>query len=284
MKKTAFLLSFFLSVTCLHAEETQVKEGNFSLPLSQQPGPLVGFGENIIEKGKTQFFMFADEYKRKNGYSIDVIPSIVYGIRDDLSLFINLPIAPRYKASGHHSAGLEDAFVQLEYAFYTAIQKSTTDQATIVANVTFPTGSFRKEPPTGAGSPSFFLGTTYSHMGRDWFSFGSLGTIQTTSRGNNKTGNQYLYQTGFGRNIASLHGWIFAWMVEFDGLYTSKTRVRGIIDNNSGGNVVYLTPSLWASSEHVIIQLGAGGILTQHLFGNQSRYTHQIVCNLGWTF
>jgi hypothetical protein len=73
-------------------------------------------------------------------------------------------------------------------------------------------------------------------------------------------------------------------MIEANGVYASKDTVKGRSDPNSGGNVVYLTPSLWASSEHIVLQLGAGGVLTQNLFGNQSKFTHQVLFNLGLTF
>lgn len=265
-------------------EKTPLKLGNLSLRASQQPGPLAGFGENIIDKGQVQLFLFGDEYKRRKGYFIDIVPSILYGITNNLSILINTPVAPRYKEKKHRSAGLEDAFVQFEYAFYNATNYCSTSQATLVTNITFPTGSSKKNPQTGFGSPSFFIGSTYNHTAIDWFYFGSLGAILTTFHSNSKTADQYLYEIGFGRNIASPPGWIFAWMIEVDGSYASKNIVKGSIDPNSGGNVVYITPSLWISSEKIIVQLGAGGVLIQHLFGNQSIFTHQIIFNFGWTF
>jgi hypothetical protein len=265
-------------------DEEPLKLGNLSLLTSQQPGPLVGFGGNVIDKGQVQLFLFADEYRRKRGYFIDVIPSVLYGITDSLSIFFNVPIAPRYKEKQNHSSGFADIFAQLEYVFYTASDRCSTDQATIVINATFPSGSFNKNPKTGYGSPLFFFGATYNHTGIYWFYFGSLGAALTTFHSDNKAADLYLYEIGFGRNIASPPGWIFAWMVEVDGQYASRDFVKGKIDLNSGGNIVYITPSLWISSKRLIIQLGAGGVLTQHLFGDQSKFTHQIIGNFGYTF
>jgi hypothetical protein len=264
-------------------EEMPLKLGNLSLPPSQQPGPLVGFGENIVDKGQIQFFLFGDQYKKRKGYFIDLVPAVLYGFTDQLSAFVNLPIAARYKERDQRSAGLKDAFVQLEYAFYTANHRKSIDQATLVGNVTFPTGSFTKNPQTGFGSPSFFIGSTYNRTAIDWFYFGSLGTVLTTWHSDNKPADQYMYELGFGRNIPSPRGWIFAWMMEIDGTYASKDMVKGKTDPNSGGNMLFFTPSLWFSSEKMIIQLGVGGVLSQHLYGNQSRFTHQIVLNFGWS-
>ncbi len=266
------------------SETKSLKIGNLSLPTSQQPGPLIGFGENIIDKGQLQVFVFADQYEKRKGYMIDAIPSILYGITDNFSIFINAPAAIRYKEKKHHSSDIEDAFIQLEYAFYNKEELLSTDQATVVGNVTFPTGSYRQNPHTGVGAPSFFLGVTYNHTAIDWFYFGGLGALLTTFHHNTKFANQYLYEMGFGRNIVSPPGWIFAWMVEIDGQYGSKDIVQGRLDPDSGGNVIYITPSLWISSEKLIVQIGAGTVIEQHLFGDQSRYTWQAAVNFGWLF
>lgn len=272
-------------------EEQKVKEeelpkiGNFALPTSQQPGPLVGLGQNIIDRNQTQLFLFADDFVGIKKHMVDLIPSILYGVRDDFSIFFNVPIAASYKGNKSRSSGFEDMFLQFEYAFYTNKTSRFIDQATFITNVTFPTGSTKKQPSTGFGSSCFLLAGTFSRMYSDWFGFTSPGVILTTSRHGTKFGNEYLYQFGFGRNILSIDSeWIFAWMLEIDGQYTEKNKIMGAADCNSGGNIVYITPSLWISSKKMIIQLGVGVPPIQHLFGNQKREKYLLVANLGWTF
>ncbi len=158
-----------------------------------------------------------------------------------------VPASPRSKDGKHHSSGLQDIFVQLEYAFYTKNTIHSANQATIVANVSFPAGSSSKVPATGFGSERFFLGATFNHTEIDWFFFTSPGAIFTTSKHGTKFGDQLLYQFAFGRNIPSSSHWILAWLVEFDGLYSWKNKIKGCADQNSGGNVIYVTPSIWAS-------------------------------------
>ncbi|OJW51279.1 MAG: hypothetical protein BGO67_12485 [Alphaproteobacteria bacterium 41-28] len=210
---------------------------------------------------------------------------MLYGVTDNVSVFFNVPIAASYKEGKSRSSGLEDIFLQLEYAFYTNKTSKLIDQATLVANATFPTGSTKKQPPTGFGSSSFFLGGTFCRMYTDWFGFTSYGVVLTTPRDSTKFGNEFLYQAGFGRNILYINSeLIFAWMIEADGLYSEKNKIKGITDPNSGGNIVYVTPSLWISSKKIIAQLGFGLPATQHLFGNQKRNNYLLVANFGWTF
>ncbi len=258
--------------------------GNLSLPISQQVGPLVSFGENILGKGQVIVYLFADAFIGNDRYLTDVIPSVVYGIRDDLSLFLQIPFSPKNKDEEMHSAGFEDMSLQLEYAFCDITNVNSSMQATLVGNVTCPTGSSTKNPPTGFGSTSFFVGSTFSYTTENWFVFASPGAQITTSSGGTQFGDQLLYQWGFARNIPSPSGWIFAGMVEFDGQYSWKNTLKGKTDPNSGGNFIYLTPSLWFSSSRLILQFGMGYPIVQHLFGDQRKLWLSFDFNVGVTF
>lgn len=265
-------------------EEKPPRIGNFSLPTSQQPAALFGFGGNIIEKGEIQLYLFADDFVGKKRIITDIIPSVLFGITDEWSIFFNVPFTPLLKEDGKKSSGFEDFFIQLEYAFYNKSTTDYTDQATLVSNITFPTGSTHKNPPTGFGSPSLFLGGTYYRTWVDWFVFTSNGAILTSSEHGTKFGDQFLYQMGFGRNFSTPKGWIYAWMVEVDGQYYKKNRIDGIIDNNSGGNVIYVTPSIWISSKEMLFQFGVSLPVNQNLFGNQNKFDYALNLNFAWSF
>ena len=255
--------------------------GNFVLPTSQQPGPLTSLGQNIVDKDQTLLFLFADDYGGIGKHQVDIMPGILHGITDTLSVFFNVPVAASFKQDQNRSSGLEDAFLQFEYAFYTKKTSTLFDQATFVTNVTFPTGSSSKIPPTGFSSPSFFLGGTFSRMYTDWFVFTSHGAVFPTTHNTTKFGKEFLYQFGFGRNLFDIDSkWIYAWMAEINGQYSVQNTINGIVDSNSGGNIVFITPSLWISSKKLIFQFGFGLPVTQNLFGNQKRGTYLLVTNI----
>ena len=265
-------------------EKKPAKVGNFSLSTSQQPAALFGFGGNIIDKGEVQLYLFADVYRGKQRVTTDIFPSILFGITEDLSILFDFPFTPFMREDGKISHGLEDFYTQVEYAFYNKSTATYSDAATVLANITFPTGSSKKRPPTGFGSPSFFLGATYYHMQIDWFVFVAPGALLTTSEHGTKFGDQFLYQFGFGRNIPSPEGWIYAWMLEVDGQYNKKNRIRGTLDKNSGGNVIYVTPSLWISSENFLLQFGVSFPVNQNLFGDQHKFEYALNMNCAWSF
>lgn len=306
LKKSFYLLLFLLNFLVVSAHlqglttecrdeqtssENKEKEkeepppiGNFSLPTSQQPYGLFCFGGNVIDKGEVQLFFFTDDFNGKDKVIVDLIPGVLFGITDECSIFFNFPFTTKFKDGNQKSSGLEDFFIQVEYAFYNKKTPFYSDQATIVGNITVPTGSINKNPPTGFGSPSFFLGGTYCHMMVDWFIFTSHGAILTTSDHKTKIGDQFLYQFGLGRNIPSPPEWIYAWMVELDGQYNKKNRIHGKIDPNSGGNTIYVTPSLWISSKDVIFQFGLSLPINQNLFGRQNKFDYALNFDFAWSF
>lgn len=265
------------------SSERPPKEGNFSLPVSQQPAALFGFGGNVIEEGNKQLYFFGDWLAGKKRVVSDLIPSFLYGVTDTFSVSINVPFSPLMKVKNSHSQGIEDCFVQLEYAYYSKRTYTYSDQATVLMNLSAPTGR-PKDPPTGFGAPSLFFGWTYYRLKVDWCYFGACGAILPSSYRGTKFGNQYLYQAGVGRNIPSSKGWIFAWMFELDGQYGEKNIRKSALEPSSGGNVLFATPSLSISNEKFLMQLGVSFPVTQHWFGDQSRYQYGINLNTAYTF
>ena len=272
LKKKSFLLflialNFLISFDyILYADgglekETPYPIGNFSLPISQQPGCLFGLGQRIVEKNDSIIGVFPTILKGKKKNLTIVDPYILYGIRNDLSFLLNIPIDVRAKNNDNHSSGISDLFPVLEYAYYDKPTRTTYDQATIVGGVTLSTGSSAKVPNTGFGSSAFFLGFTGFRLTERFYYFGSAGTLQTTTDNyKNKFGSYYLYQFGGSVNLGDwVDGWIFALGLEFNGIFTERDKIAGITNPNSGGNVIFLGPSFWASSKEFILQIGLQG-------------------------
>jgi hypothetical protein len=265
--------------------EEPEKTGNFALRVSQQPAPFIAFGENVINKGQFQAYLFGDYFRGASQHTADALPYLVYGLTDNSSLLVAVPIAASYRQGSNTSHGVEDATIQYEYAFYTTSTKTYEAQATIVAGINLPTGSADSNPPTGTGAPSYFIGTTYNRTYNHWLGFVSPGATITTTRNGTRYGNQFLYQFGVGHDIASVASqWLLTGMLEADGLYSKKNQINGFTDQNSGGNVIYLTPSLFYARHNLILQAGVGVPCVQHLNGSQTMNNLFVAANIGWTF
>lgn len=285
---TFFSISSLLAKIELNSEKTSDKEipkiGNYSLPTSQQQGPLVGMGQNIVDKNDILLVVFSDQYKGKRNNIIETWPGFLYGISNQCSLYWALPFYIKNKNDYFESSGIQDIFLQLEYAYFTKPYHDGAFQSTCIGNITFPTGSAEKKPPTGLGSTSFFLGLTFQYQAFYWAIYTAYGATLTTKKNGRQFGNEFYYQYELEGIIASPPGWIFAWMLELDGTYTQRNIINNKKDPNSGSNIIFLTPSIWISSAHLMLQLGVGAPIYQSLRGKQNKFSYSIVSNFEWKF
>jgi hypothetical protein len=285
MKKIFFLLLYCIML-CAREEEIEdyIVKGNFALPTSQEPAPLFCFGQAIIDKGDLQAFAYVSSLLGKKTDFTQVIPLIFYGITDELTLTIGQPIAAKFKFNNSQSSGIGDFVIQGEYAFYNKDRPTYADQATIIANMTFPCGSLNKNPPTGFGSPTFLLGATAGHMSIDWYIFACFGGIITTPHNSDKFSNTLLYQWGFGKNLHYVpHKRIVTALLEFFGSYTNSSQIRGPHYKNFDDNNFFIGPSLWVSTKRFTFNPG----IAFSLYSNKKDPgigKILISAEVGWTF
>jgi hypothetical protein len=290
LKIVLFSVLLSLSIFCWGKEEEEKEEpppvGNFSVPVITQISPLISFGQLLV--GENAFLSEISGFNDQthHGYSNVIEPNAIYGIRNDMSLFVMVPLSLKSKEGSSHSSGIGDVLLQYEYGFYQRTKKEYTLVSTVVANVQFPTGSSRKKPPTETGWFSYFLGTTFAYTSFNWYAFFSTGGNFPTAHHGTKFGNEYLYQCGFARYIEQLSppGCIFDLMIEFDGTYSQKDRFAHARDRNSGGNAIFVTPSIWLSSKSWLLQSGASFPILQNLNGEQDKIKYSINYAFGVAF
>ncbi len=278
---------FFVILLCMihsssgaHTDQTPVKEGNFALSSSQQPGPLFGFGQNIVDKKNLQAYVYADYIRLKGQNNSNILPGLLYGIRDNLSLFFNIPMTiTSDKTRRSTSSGLS---LQLEYAYFSRTTDHSALQATILAALSGPNGSMIKQAITNRESSTFFLGATINCMSIDWYLYGSLGNLFAIKTNRTKQGDNFLYQLGIGRNIHHSQKHTYLFLVEFLGSTFKRDKTNGIRDSNSGGNLIFIAPSFWFSSERFLLQIGFSAPILQKLNGNQNPFRYQLAIDLGW--
>jgi len=280
------LLITTLFNTYASAEEPP-HEGIFSLPISQQPGPMVSFGQNIIEKNQIQGFLFPtylSASKPKQNYT-NLSPSLLYGLSNKASLLLSFPVAINYTFENYHSSGYGDTSIQGEYAFYNQDTKKYSDIATIVGNLSIPTGSTHTIPLIGQGSASYLLGTTFNRTWVDWMFFTSEGVYQYRPAPHEKLSTQYLYQAGLGHNLHSIPDkYIFLALLELSGQYSKNSIQINTLNTFSGGNHIVATPSLWFSTKKLILQLAISLPLTEQLTVPENQLNYNTSLSIAWTF
>ncbi len=263
MKKIFFLLVFYNLIIFSRDEDEvgHVFEGNLALKSSQEPGPLFCFGQTVIDKGDKQLYIFADDLGGKNNNFSDIVPYFIYGVSDKLAISCGFPFAAKFKSDNYCSSGIEDIFIQAEYSFYNKDSSRFANQATFLTALSLPTGSTKKTPNTGLGSPTLFFGLTATHTSVDWYVFGSPGILFNTGKARLDAGQIYYYQFGFGRNLYYLpHKRLITLILEFFGASSksssSSSGTSGTVNKNLITSGFYIGPSLWISTPQFIFNPG----------------------------
>ena len=199
-------------------------------------------------------------------------------------LYIALPIAAQFKANNQCRSQLEDLILQVEYAFYNKDRPTYANQATVVFNMTLPTGRSSIVIPNTYYMPSFFLGFTLSHMSHDWYVFASPGATITLPHKNTRFGDIFYYEAGFGRNLYYISNkFIITGLVEFFGTYQRPDKLCGRKELNSEGNNFFIGPSLWIATQRFIFEAGIAFPVVHNSI-NTGKHNYFFSAEMGWKF
>lgn len=275
-----------LQSSCIETEPEQLRIGNLALPPSQQPSTLYGFGQYVVDQGDLLCACFTGFNSGHNNFNTStIVPYLIYGLRDDTVVVVSLPIAAEWHVGCESSSGLSDANIEFEYLAYDYRTERSSWEVSLVGSVFLPFGNAEKKPATGFGSPSFFAGIITRYLSTEWYWYISTGGIFTTSHNKSRTGDTFLYQTGFGKNLGyESDKWTCMLLVEMNGIYTQKDKHHGVIDNTTGGNVIALGPTLWFSTQKFIFQAGALPVIYQNWNDDRTKLTVLVNFNFEWKF
>jgi len=267
------------------------KVGNFANLL--WPSNAFGFGEFIFNKGTIAPYLSMLHTKNENQYSTELILQTGYGITNIVSLLVSLPITVNARSQGSLGfgnlelqckftpQGVGDLEVQFEWAFYQKASTGSFTQATIVSNVTFPTGNFC---PTiglspGQGAYSLFFGATLSHTSDNWYAYLSDGISIAIPRNHIQIGNTVFYEGGIGRNLGNPWGTTLLALLEFNGVYIQKNKFCCLNNPNSGSNTIFLGPTMCWSIKNTQFFGGVQFPAYQHLNGIQPKQKYRLIFN-----
>lgn len=286
MKKlllTPFFISLSLYAKVIQKEVAYVHEGNLALRTSQQPAPLFSFGQFLVDKRNIQGFLSPEWLTSSQKYFSSFVPSMVYGFENNVALLVGVPFACKYKQETRRSSGVGDIFAQVEYGFHIHEGLTYVNKLTLVGGLTLSTGSARKNPPTGVGASSLFLGLTAHHRAIGWYYWISPGVNYWVPQNGIKPGVNFLYQAGLARNLYYVtEKQIITVMLEFLGSYTAKG-AQGCT-RQAATNLISLAPSLWVSTLHCILKAGVSIPVVQQSINRTDKDNYNAVLTLGYTF
>jgi hypothetical protein len=242
--------------------------------------PMFSLGNRMMPKGR---FAALERYiyqKNENSSASILVPTVRYGITDKLTIRWHLPIFIDRTVGKKSSDGTSNLVGVIEYSLFKHRVKETNReyQFNLIAGMDFKTETHDAKPSVGYGGTSFLVGTTGSSLSKKWYTFYSLAGAFSTTHNKQHPGSQFFYEIGAGYTIkhSILHN--LCVLLEMDGILSDKDKLAQTANPNSGGNIIYLGPSIeyryWTF-------LGAVGIqfpIVQHLNGNQDKRDFRFSC------
>lgn len=240
--------------------------------------------------------------------------SLAYGVTDDLTLSARLPYVDRQnirageiedgdaEAHDHGDAnGIGDLSVLAQYRFFS----SQTVHASVIGGIKAPTGKtdvkdggekLETEFQPGTGSWDWLFGASASmNSGRIGLHGNVLYNLTTEGSQNTEIGDAFFYNLGVVYSLSSGEGAAhhghdhshLKWdiMVELNGEYRQKNEIDGEKEDNSGGDVIFLSPGIRvSSSDKWSLFLSVGKSIYDDFNGRQTDVDYRLVGGLGFAF
>lgn len=219
---------------------------------------------------------------------LEYLNRIMYGVTEYLTLEMRMPVFLEKKVSEIDSIGnISNSFKAAGLGKIELISKfrlfydygfQKRNQIVAMGGIFFPTArraltGFEEKPIINNSSLDFELGTAGAFETTKVYHFASLVYRFNASARHIKEGDQFFYSYAFGYRPEAPDvdkvDWVF--LLDIDGIWTEKTKVNGSKIANSGGNVIFIGPSVFRSKGNAMIKAALQIPLAEHLNGSQEK-------------
>lgn len=231
--KNTWLYPFFLILYFLIFLDTQ------PMGLGQVAEISAGrLGARVITQKNVWTIQNTFEYFKEQAIrNLQLATQISYGLTESLGLKVLLPIYLINTSEEGKSKGISDIITMLSWNFF----QDEIHTGIIGAGIKWPTGNPLKIPTTGTGTYDVTLEFSTVHASDSWYASLDIDMILTTKRKGRKFGSQYLYELTFGHGLPFSDNedlQIFL-NLDLDGVLVEQDRFNGVIDPDTGGNVIF---------------------------------------------
>ncbi|QXP82627.1 transporter [Methylococcus sp. ANG] len=237
-----------------------------------------------------------------------------YGVTDTLSVGLRLPAVARFNVrapaeDGDHvdvlgdATGFGDITAFGQYRFWHTKDNST--HASLLFGLQMPTGMDHVktkqgepfdphfQPGTGAWSP--FVGAAFTHGFGQW----SVDTsyqyqFQGTGVAGSDQGDDFLYNVAVSYALsdsapnplyAETNSATWVLVAEINGEWRASQNTHGVVDPNTGGNTIYLSPGFrYAGGANWNVSFSFGAPIVRNEYGHQNIPDYRIVNRISITF
>jgi len=212
-----------------------------------------------------------------------------YGFTSKLAVFGVLPLVDINRKVGDVSAsefGLGDAALFARYEVFRSDQAGRTIRIAPYAGVRLPTG---RDGKTGDGSVDVFGGLIATIASTQWVLDSQLRYDHNREAEGFQRGDSTSFETSFQYRISprkviqETNAFVFG-VLELSANHYERNRLGGVVDSNSGGFQLYLTPGLQYSTRRWIADLGVKVPIVNDLNGTALEPDFTILASIRFNF
>lgn len=221
--------------------------------------------------------------------SLAALTVIGYGLTSKLALFGVLPIVTVDRRFGDVSAsysGLGDALLFARYEVFRLDNPGRTIRIAPFAGVRLPTG---RDGKTGDGSLDIFGGLIATLASTQWVLDSQLRHDFNRAANGFERGDSTHLETSFqyrlspAKVVLDTDAFVYG-VLEISANYYERNRTGGVIDPNSGGFHLYLTPGLQYATRRWIADLGVKLPLVRDLNGTALEPDYSVLTSIRVNF
>ncbi len=243
---------FFLLASLVFSRNSNAELDH--LPYSAGPGPLFSFGQNVQKKNGFVYrqIYFVSEADLHTTFLLH--NHIYYGITDTLTFVVKQPILAKNFRLGINGRGICNTRLELEFITYEyKIPDECRLRTTILGAMIFPTNTSKIITLQTTKSMNYFAGITESFATPKIFQYMFFGIFVPTSK---DYGFLFYCQTGFAHTIMRHDDFYLGVDIEVNVEYQKTHKFTNKPVLALGGTAIYIGPTLRASRDHFIFQIG----------------------------
>jgi len=245
--------------------------------------PVFSPGPHVLFQGGIELHTEIFAIKVGSEQEYEPALSLLYGLTGDWAAGIEVPYSFKI-ADENHVNGLGDVEVFTKYRFWRKDTLGLQESLALLLKIKTPTANKNTNPMLGTGTTDIITGLTYGYEGLRWYRWVSARYRYNGTRDGLHPGNKWLFDiVGGMRPWATVYrAWDYVFMVELNTEVAQRTTIGNIVQPNSGGIRLFVSPGTMITKRNFAIKAGIQIPVYQHLYGSQATTDYRAVITTEW--